>query len=53
MSAPATSLTSTNSLLTGTEWNSAQIRNLFHLARNLKLHRACVREALIAHARDV
>jgi len=46
MSAPATSAVSTKNLLTGTEWNSSQIHELFRLARNLKLHPRRHRTAL-------
>lgn len=46
MTAPVTFMTSTNNLFTGTEWNPAQVRDLYHLARNLKLHPRRYRKAL-------
>jgi ornithine carbamoyltransferase len=36
MNATATTLTLTNDLLTGTEWSPAQLRELFHLAADVK-----------------
>jgi ornithine carbamoyltransferase len=42
----ATTLTLTNDLLTGTEWSSAQIRELFHLAAEVKAHPDRHRSAL-------
>src|SRR5208282_2445407 len=45
MNAAAT-LTLTNDLLTGTEWNSAQVRELFQLAAEVKAHPDRHRSAL-------
>src|SRR5580658_3576148 len=42
----ATTLTLTNDLLTGMEWSSAQVRELFHLAAEVKAHRDQHRSAL-------
>jgi ornithine carbamoyltransferase len=42
----ATTLTLTNDLLTGTEWSSAQIRELFQLAAEVKAHPDRHRSAL-------
>ncbi|HTP44119.1 MAG TPA: hypothetical protein VMJ13_06115, partial [Candidatus Acidoferrum sp.] len=36
MNATATTLTLTNDLLTGMEWGPAQVRDLFHLAADIK-----------------
>jgi ornithine carbamoyltransferase len=36
MNATATTLTLTNDLLTGMEWGPAQVRELFHLAADIK-----------------
>lgn len=38
MNATATTLTLTKDLLTGMEWSAAQVRELFHLAADLKAH---------------
>jgi len=38
MNAPATTLTLTRGLVTGTEWNPAQVRELFQLAADIKAH---------------
>jgi ornithine carbamoyltransferase len=38
MNATATTLTLTKDLITGSEWNSAQVRELFHLAADIKAH---------------
>ena len=38
MNAATTTLTLTNDLLTGMEWNPAQVRELFHLAADVKAH---------------
>ena len=46
MNATATTLTLTKDLLTGTEWNSAQVRELFHLAAEMKAHPNAHRTAL-------
>jgi len=46
MNATATTLTLTKDLLTGTEWNSAQVRELFHLAAEMKAHPDAHRTAL-------
>lgn len=46
MSAPATTMISTNSLFTGAERNPSQVRDLYRLARNLKLHPRRYRNAL-------
>jgi ornithine carbamoyltransferase len=42
----ATTLTLTNDLLTGMEWNPAQVRELFHLAAEVKAHPDQHRSAL-------
>jgi ornithine carbamoyltransferase len=42
----ATTLTLTNDLLTGMEWSSAQVRELFHLAAEVKAHPDRHRSAL-------
>lgn len=42
----ATTLTLTNDLLTGMEWSSAQVRELFHLAAEVKVHPDQHRSAL-------
>ena len=42
----ATTLTLTNDLLTGMEWSSAQVRELFHLATEVKAHPDQHRSAL-------
>jgi ornithine carbamoyltransferase len=42
----ATTLTLTNDLLTGMEWSSAQVRELFHLAAEVKAHPDQHRSAL-------
>jgi ornithine carbamoyltransferase len=39
-------MTVTNNLFTGTEWNPAQVRDLYGLARNFKLHPRRYRKAL-------
>ncbi|HKS80827.1 MAG TPA: ornithine carbamoyltransferase [Candidatus Acidoferrales bacterium] len=46
MNATATTLTLTNDLLTGSEWGSAQTRELFQLAAGVKAHPEKYREAL-------
>lgn len=49
MNATATTLTLTNDLLTGSEWGSAQTRELFQLAAGVKAHPEKYREALAGH----
>lgn len=46
MNATATTLTLTNDLLTGTEWNAAQVRELFQLAADVKSRPEQYRTAL-------
>lgn len=46
MNAAATTLTLTNDLLTGSEWGSAQTRELFHLAADVKARPEKYRSAL-------
>lgn len=46
MNATATTLTLTKDLLTGMEWSPAQIRELFHLAAEIKAHPDSRRTAL-------
>lgn len=46
MTAVATTLTLTNDLLTGMEWNPAQVRELYHLAGDVKAHPDRYRAAL-------
>jgi ornithine carbamoyltransferase len=46
MNAAATTLTLTNDLLTGTEWSAAQVRELFHLAADVKARPEQYRTAL-------
>ena len=46
MNATATTLTLTNDLLTGSEWSSAQTRELFHLAAEIKSRPEKFRSAL-------
>jgi ornithine carbamoyltransferase len=46
MNAVATTLTLTNDLLTGTEWGPAQVRELFHLAADIKVRPDRYRGAL-------
>jgi ornithine carbamoyltransferase len=46
MNAATTTLTLTNDLLTGMEWNPAQVRELFHLAADVKAHPDQQRAAL-------
>jgi ornithine carbamoyltransferase len=46
MNAAATTLTLTNDLLTGSEWGSAQTRELFHLAADVKARPEKYRAAL-------
>jgi ornithine carbamoyltransferase len=46
MNAAVASLTFTNDLLTGMEWNPAQVRDLLHLASNVKSHPDRYRGAL-------
>jgi ornithine carbamoyltransferase len=50
MNAVATTLTLTNDLLTGTEWSSAQVRELFHLAADVKAQPGHYRTALAGRA---
>ncbi|HYL45473.1 MAG TPA: ornithine carbamoyltransferase [Candidatus Limnocylindrales bacterium] len=46
MTAVAATLTLTNDLLTGMEWNAAQVRELYHLAGDVKAHPDRYRAAL-------
>jgi len=46
MNSATTTLTLSNDVLTGTEWNSAQLRDLFRLAADVKAHPENYRTAL-------